>query len=133
MLDGAIAMAVLIPLNGVFAKYIFYIVGMLICSMGVSLVFHTYISPEAYEMFVKEVSAKFNIDIHKFKTAYDCTSCLISIALSFLFFGLWHFEGIKLGTVFCALANGSLIGLSTKLFEKIWIFEDRFSFRKYFD
>ena len=128
------AMAVVGVLTGIIAgpKIVFFLVGMFCGSIGVSLFFHTYISPEAYELFVKEVSAKFKININKFKTGYDCTSCLIGIVLSFAFFGLWHFEGVKLGTVFCALVNGFLIGRCSAFFEKRWEFKDRFALKKYF-
>lgn len=132
MLDGALAVTSLIPLPNLTSRIIMYVIGMPLCSMGVSLLFHTYISPEAYEMFVKEVSSHFGFEIHKFKTAYDCTSCVIGIILSFAFFGLWHFEGVNVGTVICALLNGTLINMFSKLFEKKWVFKDRFSFKKYF-
>lgn len=132
MLDGVMALVALIPAGGMGMDVLFFVIGMLFCSAGVSMVFHTYISPEAYELFVKELSGKYGLDIHKFKTAYDCTSCLLSIVMSFAFFGLWHFEGIKLGTVVCALLNGTIISLFTRFFEKYWVFEDRFPYRKYF-
>ena len=57
----------------------------------------------------------------------------VGIALSFAFFGLWHFEGVKLGTVVCALVNGFLIGNFTKLYKRIWSFEDGLKLRKYFE
>lgn len=63
---------------------------MLSCTAGVSAMFHTYISPEVYELFVKEVSARLGADINRFRTGYDC--------VSFLAFGLWYFEGVKWGT-----------------------------------
>ena len=132
MLDAVMALVALLPMGHMAVTVLFYLLGMLLCSVGVSLLFHTYISPEAYELFVKEVSQKFGADIHLFKTAYDCVSCLVGIGLSFAFFGLWHFEGVKLGTVLCALVNGSLIGLCTRFFEKLWRFEDRFPFRARF-
>jgi len=132
MLDGAIFTVSFIPASAIAVRLSFYVIGMLLCSVGVALLFHTYISPEAYELFVKEVSSKYRINIHKFKTIYDCTSCLIGIILSFAFFGLWHFEGVKLGTVVCALLNGSIIGLCTRLLEKLWRFEDAWKLKKYF-
>lgn len=132
MLDGALALTALIPLPTLTARIIMYVIGMPLCSAGVSLLFHTYISPEAYEMFVKEVSSKFKFDIHKIKTVYDCSSCIIGIILSFAFFGLWHFEGINIGTVICALLNGTFINLFSRLFEKKWVFKDRFTLKKYF-
>ena len=131
-LDGAMALIALLPEGSFGVKLGWFLFGMLLCSIGVSLLFHTYISPEAYELFVKEISAKLQRDIHKCKTAYDCASCLIAILLSFLFFGFGHFEGVKLGTIFCALVNGSLIGRCTAWFEKRWDFQDGLPFRKYF-
>lgn len=131
-LDGAMALIALLPEGSFGVKLGWFLFGMLLCSIGVSLLFHTYISPEAYELFVKEISAKLQKDIHKCKTAYDCVSCLIAILLSFLFFGFGHFEGVKLGTIFCALVNGSLIGRCTAWFEKRWDFQDGLPFRKYF-
>ena len=131
-LDGAMALIALLPEGSFGVKLGWFLFGMLLCSIGVSLLFPTYISPEAYELFVKEISAKLQRDIHKCKTAYDCVSCLIAILLSFLFFGFGHFEGVKLGTIFCALVNGSLIGRCTAWFEKRWDFQDGLPFRKYF-
>ena len=131
-LDGAMALIALLPEGSFGVKLGWFLFGMLLCSIGVSLLFHTYISPEAYELFVKEISAKLQRDIHKCKTAYDCVTCLIAILLSFLFFGFGHFEGVKLGTIFCALVNGSLIGRCTAWFEKRWDFQDGLPFRKYF-
>lgn len=132
-LDGFMVVVALMPMNNIALRLIFYIVGMFLVSAGVSLFFQTYISPEAYEMFVKEVSKKFNVNIHKFKTCYDCISCAVAIVMSFVFFGLWHFEGIKIGTVFCALLNGWIISRFTKLFNRIWTFEDKLKLRKFFE
>ncbi len=132
LLDGAMALLALVPPTHIAIDAILYVIGMLTCSFGVAMLFHTYISPEVYELFVKEVSQKFGLDLHKFKTCYDCTSFLISVAMSFAFFGLWNFEGIKLGTVVCALLNGTLIKLLSSLLEKHLVFEDKFKLRKYF-
>lgn len=130
LLDGSIAAIAWLPMDGTVGRLVFFAAGMVLCSVGVSLLFHTYIPPEAYELFVKEVSAKFGMDIHRFKTIYDCVSCLLAIALSFAFFGLWHFEGVKLGTVFCALVNGTLISGCTSVLERFWHFRDGLPFRR---
>jgi len=133
LLDGAIAAAALLPDAGMAGRVIFFCAGMLLCSAGIAMLFHTYIPPEAYELFVKEVSAKTSTDIHRFKTAYDCVSCLLSVALSFLFFGWGRFEGVKAGTVLCALINGFLIGRCTKWMESRWSFTDGYPMRKWFE
>ncbi|WP_033165767.1 DUF6198 family protein [Clostridium sp. KNHs205] len=112
---------------------VFFFVGLLLCAVGVAFMFHTYISPEVYELFVKKVSEKFHIKLSTFKTIYDCASCLAGILLSFLFFGLFEFEGVKAGTVICALINGKLIGVISNLMEKHLEFKDALPARRYFD
>ena len=133
VLDVMMRIVDLISGNGVLQRIICYCSGLIICAIGGSLLFTTYISPEAYELFVKEISTRFIFDINKTKTVYDCCSCLIAIAMSFVFIGFGQFEGVKLGTVFCALVNGSLIGLCSKWFENHFTFIDAFGFRKFFD
>ncbi|MBR2782914.1 MAG: hypothetical protein IKD93_01790 [Firmicutes bacterium] len=132
MLDGALFLVGLIPGGGLPYHLICYIVGLLLCAAGVSLIFHTYISPEVYELFVKEVSARFGVPISRFKTGYDCVSCLVAILMSFAFFGFLHFEGVKLGTVVCALVNGWTIGRFSAFYEGHWQFRDRLPWRSFF-
>ena len=114
------------------ARILYYALGMVLCAIGISLFFHTYIAPEVYELFVKEVSAKFNVEIHRFKTCYDLCSCLVGVILSFCFFGLWVFKGVKWGTIVCALINGSIIGLCSKFFDRFFEFKDGLKLRKFF-
>ena len=131
-LDGFIWLVGLFDAGTFWVRIPFYLVGMLFCSIGVSLFFHSYISPEAYELFVKEISGRMKIDIHKFKTGYDCVSCLLSILLSFAFFGLWQFNGIHVGTLASALLNGPLIKLWNTLYDRLFRFEDKLPLRKLF-
>ncbi len=126
ILDGFMALSSFIPGEILAVRIACYTVGMLACAVGVSLMFHTYIPPEAYELFVSEVSRGFNIKISVFKTAYDLTSCAIAVVMSFCFFGFGHFEGVKAGTVICALVNGYIIGQCTVFLEKHFDFTDRF-------
>lgn len=133
ILDGAMWITAILPGTGVAARIAFYVFGFLGCSLGVSLLFHTYISPEAYELWVKEMSRQRGIAIHRYKTGYDCVSCLIAVILSFLFFGFGHFEGIKLGTILCALCNGYVISRFTNIVEKKWEFKDGLSLRRLFE
>lgn len=122
-LDGCMALVALLPGAGTAARLVFYVLGLIVCAAGVSLLFHTYIPPEVYELFVKTLSEKLGADVHRVKTVYDCVSCAVGVALSFAFFGFGRFEGVKLGTIVCALVNGTLIGLCTRFLE------ERFEFR----
>lgn len=132
LLDLAMDIIAPLPEEGFAIRVLWYILGSVFCSLAVSLFFHTYISPEAYELIVKEISEKFRFDINKVKTAYDCLSTLLGIVMSFVFFGFGVFEGVKLGTVICALLNGFLISRFTKLLENRFEFENKFKLEKYF-
>lgn len=132
LLDFAMAVIVPLPDSAFAIRVVWYLLGTVLCSLAVSLFFHTYISPEAYELIVKELSRKFNRDINKVKTAYDCFSVVLGIVMSFSFFGFGVFEGVKLGTVICAFVNGFLIGRFSKLLERRFDFQNRFALEKYF-
>ena len=133
VLDGLMLLGGLLPANAVWLRAIYYVLGLLFSAAGVSAMFHTYISPEVYELFVKEVSARFHRNINRFKSVYDCVSCLTGVALSFLAFGFGQFVGVNWGTVVCALVNGWMIGRFSAFYEKHWAFYDRFPLRKYFE
>lgn len=132
VLDGFMLLGALLPVDSLWQRGIYYLLGMGFSAAGVSAMFHTYIPPEVYELFVKEVSACFHLNIHRFKTAYDCASCLTGILMSFLIFGFGRFEGVKWGTILCALVNGWIIGRFSAFYEKHLTFYDRFPWRKYF-
>ena len=133
VLDGFMVLVSSLPVTEVWQRFMYYLMGMLLCASGVSTMFHTYISPEVYELFVKEVSSYCHMDINRFKTIYDCSSCLIGVIMSFLVFGFGHFVGVKWGTVVCALVNGWLIGRISAFYDRHCIFYDRFAWRKLFE
>lgn len=124
VLDLSLLIISFIPGEGIVARFMFFVPGMLLCAFGVSLLFHTYIPPEAYELIVKEIADTFKFNITRVKTAYDCTSCVISVILSFVFFGFGKFVGVYYGTVVCALLNGIIIGMFSKFTEKRFEFKN---------
>lgn len=133
ILDGCIALVSPLPLGGIAGRCVWYVLGFLVCALAVALIFHTYIAPEAYELFVRELVEKTGADTGRVKTIYDCTSCIIGILLSFACFGFGHFEGVKLGTVLCALVNGWTIGKVSGFLEKKLEFFDALPLRRYFE
>ncbi len=126
-LDLMIYLVALIPFEGTAARVVFYAAGMVLGSLGVAFLFNTYIAPEVYELFVAEISAKYKFTIGRTKTVYDCVSCVMAVVLSFCFFGFGRFEGVKLGTVICALVNGFLIGKFCDLFKALFSFKNAVS------
>ena len=132
VLDFNIMLISHIPAELFGVRLVIYIAGMIICACGVALLFHTYFAPEAYELVVKEVSAKSGKSIAKVKTVYDTVSLTVSVILSFCFFGFMHFEGVKLGTLFTALINGWMIGRISAFLENKFEFNDKLKLRKLF-
>ena len=133
VLDLCISAVALLPGTGTLARLIFYGMGLLLCASGVALLFHSYISPEAYELFVKEIADKWRWKLGRVKTAYDCISCALGIALSFAFFGWGRFEGVKAGTILCALVNGALIGWIDRRLSASLEFQDGLKLRSLFE
>ena len=133
LLDGAMMLAGMIACNSMALRLMFYLIGMVVCAAGVSMLFNTYIAPEAYELVVKEAAASLRRPTHRVKTVYDLCSCALAVLLSFVFFGFGVFEGVKLGTVFCALVNGTLIGLFSRLWNLRLDFVDAFGLRPLFE
>jgi len=133
LLDGAMALTAMFTAGSMLVRIILYLGGMAVCAAGISMLFNTYITPEAYELIVKEISAALNRPTRKVKTIYDLCSCAAAVLLSFLFFGFGVFEGVKLGTVFCALVNGTLIGLFSRLWKFKLDFTDALKLRPLFE
>lgn len=131
-LDAMLALAAPLPAGSFVLRALWYVLGMVVCSLGVALLFKTYLPPEAYELFVKEIAGKAGKPIAHVKTAYDCVSCLIAVAMSFAFFGFGRFEGVKLGTILCALVNGTIIGGISKWLDRTFDMRDACKLRGFF-
>lgn len=133
VLDGFIYLCSPLATDNMVLRILYYTVGMILCCIGVAMHFKTYISPEAYELTVKEISSAKGIKTHKFKTAYDITSCLVAFILSIVFLGFGDFRGIGIGTLVSALTNGTVIGITSKLMEDRFEFKDGLKLRKIFE
>lgn len=131
-LDVFVALFGFITADTMVFRIIYYIIGVPCVSLGVAFMFHTYLAPEAYEMVVKEISEKFSFNTGRCKTVYDLSSLLLSVIMSFAFFGFGVFKGVGVGTVICALVNGTIIGLFGNYMDKHWVFKDRLKLREYF-
>ena len=132
LLDGWMLLVQRFPADSFAVRCLWYVLGLLLGAASIAFFFKTYIAPEVYELLVKELALKLSRPTHRVKTVYDCVSCAVAVVMSFAFFGLWRFEGVKLGTVICALVNGWLIGRFTALYEKGFDFRDGLPWRKYF-
>ena len=120
----------LLPDNN-FLRVVAYVLGAIISCSSLALLFKSYLPPEAYELFSKEIAAKYHKPIHKIVNFYNVGSLLVALILSLVFFG--DIRGIGIGTVVCALGYGFVIRLFQTLYGKAFQFTDRFAWRKYFE
>lgn len=132
LLDGWMLLVQRFPADGFLLRVLWYVLGLSLGAVSIACFFKTYIAPEVYELLVKELAEKLQKPTHRVKTVYDCVSCAVSVLMSFAFFGLWRFEGVKLGTVICALVNGFLIGKCTAFLEARFSFRDALPWRRFF-
>ena len=132
LLDGWMLLVRHFPAESFALRCLWYVLGIMLGAASIACFFKTYIAPEAYELLVKELAEKLQKPTHRVKTVYDCVSCAVAVLMSFAFFGFGRFEGVKLGTVICALVNGWLIGRFTALYEKRFAFKDALPWRRYF-
>lgn len=94
------------------ARIFMLCLGIIITPIAVALFFHSYLYPQVYDFFTREVSKRYKKDRTKFKIAFD-TSCFVAaIVLSLLFFG--ELVGVGIGTLFMTLLNGRFIGFIDK-------------------
>lgn len=132
VLDGFMLLGPLLPTDSFALRLVWFAVGVLLCTAGVAWMFRTYLSPEAYELLVKELSRHFRFDIHKCKTVYDCISCAVGIVMSLLIFGPHQFVGVKWGTIVAAIFNGWIISRFSLLYGKLFEFKDALPWRPFF-
>ena len=132
LLDGWMLLVQRFPAENIALRCLWYVLGLGLGAVSIACFFKTYIAPEVYELLVKELALKLSKPTHRVKTVYDCVSCAVAVVMSFAFFGLWRFEGVKLGTVICALVNGFLIGRCTGWMDGHLDFRDGLPWRKYF-
>ena len=131
ILDGWVALLNLAPVPSLPMQIFYYVVGMVVSSIGVAFFFHTYLPPCAYDYFVREVAEIFKLNITRFKLSYDITSCVVAAAMSLLFFSA--LRGVGIGTVICAFINGFIISFFSRLFEKFIDFSPRFRLERFFN
>ncbi len=102
---------------GMTQRILLFAIGIPINSLAISLLLHSYLPPQAPELFVKELAAKRGFAVYKTKYIYDLCSCAVSIIMSLIMLG--QLRHIGLGTVVYAFINAPLIGFFGKYLDRI--------------
>lgn len=119
------------PFEEVWIRWIMLIVGDIVTATGVACFFRTYMPLQVHELFVSEMTKRFNFDLHKTKLVFDMSLLFISIVLALVLFrdvssfdwktiGYSSFHSIGLGTIITTFINTPIIGFMGKLFDKIF-------------
>lgn len=120
-----------VSFNAVWLRWVMLIIGDICTAFGVACFFHTYMPLQVYELFVAEVSSRFNININKVKCLFDISLLVISIVLAFALFGdaktfdfstigYSSFHSIGLGTLVTTAINSPIIAFMSKLINKFF-------------
>ena len=106
--------------------------GMVLTSLSVALFFKVYLYPQVYDFFVVAIVARYRLKEGLTKTIFDLSFFALSLPLSFALFG--GLAGIGWGTLAMAVCNGTLIGLFSKGFDKLFVTKPIFpKFAKLFE
>ena len=112
-----------IAANALWQRIVLFAVAIPINSLAIALLLHSYLPPQAPELFVREISSRFGLKMYKTKYVYDLASCAASIVLGLVLLGRVAHVGV--GTVVYAFINAPLIGLFGGWLERIADFEPR--------
>lgn len=128
-----------INFSAVWLRWIMLFIGDCFTAFGVACFFRTYMPLQVFELFVAEISDKFNIQISKVKSAFDASLLCISILLAITLFGDFKdfdwtkiasssFHSIGLGTLVTTAINSPLITLMGKVIDKLFGSEPYFKY-----
>lgn len=143
ILNAFLWMLSYLPITSIWQRWITLIIGDAITAFGVACFFHTYMPLQVYELFVAQISKKFNLNINKCKWIFDISLLFISIALSIILFNdfstfNWSkityssFHSIGLGTIVTTIINSPIIGIMSKIIERFFDNSARFKSFKAF-
>ena len=132
-IDGMGLLLAGLPADTLPLRILWFAIGAAVTALSVALFFRIYLPPMAYDLFVRDLSRGFGIGQGRFKLAYDISSALLAVLLSFLFFGFGSFYGIGVGTVVLALVNGPVIVAFGRLFDRFFEPYALLPIKKYFE
>jgi uncharacterized membrane protein YczE len=115
----------------IWLRWVMLLVGDFITALGVACYFRTYMPLQVYELFVSEISRKFDVKIEKTKRTFDYSLLLVSLILSVVLFfdflkfdwtsvGYSSFHSIGLGTIVTTAINAILIMLGGRILDRFF-------------
>lgn len=120
-----------VVISKVYLKWIMLIVGDVFTAAGVACFFRTYMPLQVHELFVSELSARYNLKINRVKLVFDMTFLALSVVLATTIFGdvksfEWKnilttsYHSLGLGTIVTTFINAPIIAAIGKVLDKIF-------------
>ncbi len=101
-------------------SWVLIVVGTLMLGFAIALEFMANVAMVPGEYFVKVLRQKVtNHSVGFLKTFFDISLVVIAVILSLIFSGFEFIEGVREGTVFCALATGPLVKLFIRVLKPL--------------
>lgn len=114
------------PVEELYLKIIFTIVGAFVTGFSIALMLRSYLPQQAYDFTVKEISTVKGYNMTKVKWIYDVSSLAAAVILMLALFGRFDFSLIGPGTLIIAAVNAPLIGLFGKICDRFIDFSPLF-------
>lgn len=105
-------------------RLLLFLLGVGLVMLSVAVFFRSYIYPQSYDLFVRELCRKYGFPKSKAKTGFDCSFLILGIVLSLVFFS--RIQAIGVGTVVLSLCGGSILGLCDRLLTRTTQFKPLF-------
>lgn len=99
-------------------QWVLTIVSMIIMAFGIALEVAANFSMLPGDHLVEFISVKTEMVFGNVKVLFDITMIATSVILSFLFFGIGEFNGVREGTIFIAMFVGTFVRLFTHMLRK---------------
>lgn len=101
-----------------------FVFGAAITSLAIAFVFRTSLPIAIYELLVREIADRFQLNINRVKLVNDIVMLILSAVLALVLTG--GFNGFGPGTILITLINAPLIAFFGKLLDRTFSFEPRF-------
>ncbi len=102
-------------------RIVYYALGLLCSGLSLPLLFRSYMPIEVYDLFVRELIAKFHFKMGVFKWIYDFSLLAIATIITLIVNG--NLTGLGIGTLICAFLNSPLIVIFGKLYDRFFTFD----------
>lgn len=105
-------------------RIVCFVFGELFTALAIAFLFRSSMPLQMYEVFVVEISSKFNISQDRVKLWFDVSMLVLSVLLALLLNK--NLEGVGIGTVIMTVVNAPLIMYCGKILDRMFIFDLRF-------